>query len=90
MFDIATCMSHSISILLQYFDLITVTAEKPASDKYEVANGTRTWRALQPTSGNLDRTLTQNKISELGLNMLFKVMLEERLITCSASRNVNS
>ena len=30
-FDIATRMWRSISILLQYFNLITATAEKPAS-----------------------------------------------------------
>ena len=85
MFDIATHMSRSISILLRYFDLITITAEKPASHKYEVANGKRTQRSLQPTSGNLNRALTQNKISQLGLYMLFKVMSEERSINCSAS-----
>ena len=48
MFDIATRMSRSVSILLRYFDLITATAEKPASHKYDVANSTRTRRALQP------------------------------------------
>ena len=52
MFDIATRMSHSMSILLRYFDLITATAEKPALHKFDIANGTRTRRALQPTSGN--------------------------------------
>ena len=31
MFDIATHMSRLTSILLRYFDLITATAEKPAS-----------------------------------------------------------
>ena len=52
MFGIATHMSRSLSILLRYFDLITVTAEKQASHKCDViANGTRTRRALQPTSG---------------------------------------
>ena len=45
MFDIATHMSRSMSILLRYFDLITATAEKPAAHKYDVANGTRTRRA---------------------------------------------
>ena len=59
MFDIATHMSRSMSILLRYFDLITATAEKPTSHKCDVANGTRTRRALQPTSGNSDRALTQ-------------------------------
>ena len=59
MFDIATHMSRLISILLRYFDLITATAEKPTSHKCDVANGTRTVRALQPTSGNSDRALTQ-------------------------------
>ena len=51
MFDIATYMSRSMSILLRYFDLITATAEKPALHKCDVANGKRTPRALQPTSG---------------------------------------
>ena len=51
MFDNATHMSRSISVLLRYFDLITATAEKPASHKCDVANGKRTQRALQPTSG---------------------------------------
>ena len=51
MFGIATHMSRSMSILLQYFDLIIATAEKPASRKFDVANGTRTRKALQPTSG---------------------------------------
>ena len=89
MFDIATCMSPSISILLRYFDLITATAEKPCSHKYDVENGTRTRRALQPTSGNSDRALTQNKMSKLGLYMLFKMKSEERSVNCSASTDVN-
>ena len=89
MFDIATRISRSMSILLRYFDLITATAEKPASPKYDVANGTRTRRALQPTSGNSSRALTQNEMSELGLYMLFKVRSEVRLINYSASRDVN-
>jgi len=54
MFDIATHMSHSMPILLRNFDLTTATAEKLSSHKYDVANGTRTQRALQPTSGNSD------------------------------------
>ena len=89
MFDIATHMSYSLSILLRYFDLITATAKKPASHKYDVANGTRTRRALQPTSGNSDRALTQNEMSKLGLYMLFKMRSEERPINCSASTDVN-
>ena len=51
MFDIATHMSCSMSILLRYFDLTTATAEKQASQKCDVANATRTRRALKPTSG---------------------------------------
>ena len=89
MFDIATRMSCSISILLRYFNLITATTEKPASHKYDVANGTRIWRALQPTSRNSDQALTQNEMSELGLYMLFKMRLEERSINCLASTDVN-
>ena len=88
MFDIATRMSRSMSILLQYFDLITATAEKLASHKYDVAKGTRTQRTLQPTSGNSDRALTQNEMSELGLHMLFKIRSEERSINFSACREV--
>jgi len=42
MFDIATHMSRSMSILLQYFDLITAAAEKTASHNYDVANSPRT------------------------------------------------
>ena len=80
MFHIATRISRSMTILLWYFNLITATAEKPASHKYDVANGTRTWRALPPTSGNSARALTQNEMSELGLYMLFKVRTEVRLI----------
>ena len=72
MLDIATRISRSMSILLRYFDLITATAEKPASHKYDVANGTRTRRALQLTSGNSSRTLTQNAMSELGLVNAFQ------------------
>jgi len=83
---IATRMSRSMSILLRYVVLIAATAEKLASHKYDVANDTRTQRALQPTSGNSDRALTQNEMSELGLCMLFKVRPEERSINCSASR----
>ena len=52
MFNIATRMSRSMLILSRYFDLITAAAEKPVSHKCDViANGTRTRRALQPTSG---------------------------------------
>ena len=61
----------------------------PASHKYDVVNGTRTRRVLQPSSGNSDRALTQNEMNELGLYMLFKVRSEERSINCSASRDVN-
>ena len=89
MFDIATHMSHSMSILLRYFNLITATAEKLALHKYDVAKGTRTRRALQPTSGNSDQALTQNEMSKLRLYKLFKVRSEERLINCSAHRDVN-
>ena len=77
-------MARSMSILLRFFNLITVTAEKQAY-KYDVANGTRTPRALQPTSRNLNRALTQNEMSELGLYMLFKVMSEERSINVQLS-----
>jgi len=52
--------------------LITSTAEKQASHKYDYANSTRTRRALQPTSGNSDWTLTQNETSELGSCMFFR------------------
>jgi len=86
LFDIATRMSLSMSILLRYFDLITATAEKPALHKYDV---TRTRIALQPVSGNSDRAFTQNEMNELELYMLFKVRSEERSINCSASRDVN-
>ena len=86
-FDYATRISRSMSILLRYFDLITATAEKPASHKYDVANGTKTRKALQPTSGNSARALTQNEMSELGLYMLFKVKSEVRSINCSAWRD---
>ena len=78
-----------MSILLRYFDLITVTAERPASHKYDVANDARTWRALQLTSGNSARAFTQNEMSKLELCMLFKVRSEVRSINCSASRDVN-
>ena len=77
MFNIVTRMSRSMSILLRYFDLITAAAEKPALHKYDVAKGTRTRRALQPTSGNSDRALTQNEMSKLRLYKLFKVRSEK-------------
>ena len=91
MFNIATRMSRSMSILLRYFDLITATAEKPALHKYDVAKGTRTTGALQPTSGNSDRALTQKEISKLRLYeyKLFKMRSEKRSINCSASRDVS-
>ena len=89
MFGIATRTSRLMSILLRYFDLITATAEKPALHKYDVANGTRTQRALQPTNGNVALALTQNEMSKLGLYMFFKVRLEVRSINCSAPRDVN-
>ena len=89
MFDIATHMSRSISILLRYFDLITATAEKPALHKYDVAKGTRKPGALQPTSGNSDRALTQKEMSKLKLYKLFKVRSEKRSINCLASRDVS-
>ena len=71
MFDIATCFSHSMTILLRYFDLITVIVEKPALHKYDDVKGTKTWKALQPTSGISARALTQNEMSELGLDICF-------------------
>ena len=69
MFDIAARISRSMSILIRYFDLITATAEKLALHKYDVVNGTRTRRALQPPSGNSVRALTHNKMSELGFRI---------------------
>ena len=66
MFDIATRISRLMKILLRYFDLITATAKKLASHKCDVANDIKTWRAVQPTSGNSARALTQNEMSELG------------------------
>ena len=89
MFDIATFISHSMSILLPYFNLITAAAEKRYSHKYDVANGTRTQRTLQPTNGNSARTLGQNEMSKLGLSLIFKVRSEVRSINYSASRDVN-
>ena len=89
MFDVATRISRSMSVLLRYFDLTTATAEKPTSHKYDIANGTRTQRALRPRSGNSDRALTQNEISELGFYKLFKVRSEVRSINCSASKDVD-
>ena len=76
----------SMSNLLRYFGLITATAEKSASQKHDVANDTRTRKALQLTSGNSSRALIQNAMSELRLCMLFKVRSEDRSINCSASR----
>ena len=37
MFDIPIRISRSMSILMQYFDLNTATAEKLVSHKYDVA-----------------------------------------------------
>ena len=67
MFDIATRILHSMSMLLQYLDLITATNEKPASHKYDVANGIRILRALQLTSGNLNQAVIQKEVIESGL-----------------------
>ena len=67
MFDIATRIWRSMSILLQYLDLITATDEKPASHKYDVANGIRVRRALQLTSGNSNRAIIQKEVIELAL-----------------------
>ena len=87
MFDIATRIPRSMSIFIAILEYCC--RRKPASHKYDVAKGTRTRRALQPTSGNSDRALTQNEISKLRLYKLFKVRSEERSINCSASRDVN-
>ena len=73
MFDVATPILRSVSIVLRYFDLITATAKKPASHKYDVANGTRTRKALQPTNRNSARALSQNEMSELGLYSQFRI-----------------
>ena len=82
MLDIATRISRLMLILLRYFDLITATAETPASHNYDVANGARIRRALQPTSGNSVRVFTENETSELGLFMFFKMRSELRSINC--------
>ena len=89
MFDITTRIWHSMSVLSPYFDLITTTVKKLASHKYDVANRTKTRRALQPTSGNSARVLTRNEMSELGLHLLFKVRSEVRSINCLTSKDVN-
>ena len=89
MFDIATGISRSMSISLRYFDLITATAKKPASHKYDIANGIRIRKVLQPTSGNSARALTENEMSESGSYMLFKVRSEVRSINCLVYRDVS-
>ena len=67
MFDIATRISRSTSILLQYLVLITATDEKPASHKYDVANGIRIRRALQLISGKSNRAVIQKEVIESAL-----------------------
>ena len=67
MFDIATCISRSMSILLRYLDLITATDEKPASHKYDAANSIRIRRVFQLTNGNSNRAVIQKKVIESGL-----------------------
>ena len=67
MFDIATRISRSMSILLRYLDLITASDEKPASHKYDVANGIRIRRALQLTRGNLNRAVIQKEVIKSAL-----------------------
>ena len=57
MFDIATHMLRSMSILLRYFLLITATAEKLALHKYDVAKGTRTRRACTTYKWKLKSSL---------------------------------
>ena len=57
MFDIATRMSRSISILLRYFDLIIATQQNRLHTSITLQKSTRTWKASQPTSGNSDRAL---------------------------------
>ena len=86
MFDIATRIPRSMPIFIAILEY--AAAEKPALHKYNVAKGVRTRRALQPTSGNSDRALTQNEMSKLRLYKLFKVRSEERSINCLASRDV--
>ena len=63
-FDIATRISRSMSILLRYLDLIAATDEKPASQKHDVANGIRIRRALQLTSENSNRAVIQKEVIE--------------------------
>ena len=53
--------------LIRYLDLITATDEKPASHKYDVANGIRIRRTLQLTNGNSNRAVIQKKVIESGL-----------------------
>ena len=67
MFDIATRISRSMSILLRYLDLITASDEKPASHKYDVANGIRIRRALQLTRGNSNRAVIQKEVIKSAL-----------------------
>ena len=67
MFDIATRISRSMSILLRYLDLITAADEKPASYKYDVANGIRIRRALQLTRGNSNRAVIQKEVIKSAL-----------------------
>ena len=61
-FNIAARISRSMSILFWYLDLITATDKKPASHKYDVANGIRIQRALQLTSVNSNRAVIQKEV----------------------------
>ena len=56
-----------MSILLRYLDLITASDEKPASHKYDVANGISIRRALQLTRGNSNRAVIQKEVIKSAL-----------------------
>ena len=61
----------------------------PQINRLHTSMTLQTAQEHEPTSGNSDRALTQNEMSELGLYMLFKVGSKEISINCSASRDVN-
>ena len=82
---VATLISRSTFILDMYLLLITATAEKPVSHKYEVANGSKNFIVFTHRSGYSFFTLPQNSGKDIVSKLPFKLELLDKSINCSSS-----
>ena len=82
-------LQHTCRVQCQSYCSTSTWLLLPQKKRLHTTMTLQTAQEHKPSSGNSDRALTQNEMSELWLYMLFKVGSKERSINYSDSRNVN-